>query len=307
MIAFESSEPGGWVWARRGRRVLVCLCYAVVGTAMGTAAGGWLGWQGAAPLVTLEQGMAVAVQAVPDLDAVDAMRTDGVWSYHISGANPPDALDLTGDSPDGGYVEVDFDGAMTADRLVQISTRLRGAGWTVHSDERHRSVSARKGDVLIRYYSGTPAMPPTWDTPDGAVVVEVDRAQPARVVPITISGGLVGLTLGAAGSVFLVSQVRRRSPRIRRRATAIGLVSLAALVPGTVLTLLRVIPAGLTSTDSVPPQPSWGYFVSFGVKPISILGVLGLATTAALTLARRATDPANPLAQHEAGHPSPAS
>jgi hypothetical protein len=263
-----------------------------------------LGWQGAPPLTTLDEGMAFAAQVVPGQAVIGAMRTDGVWSYHISGANPPEILELTGDIPDGGYVEVDFDGAMTVDRLVEISTRLRDAGWTVHSDKRHLSVSARKEDVLIMCYPSTLALPgrDAGGTQGSGLVVEVDRAEPARVVPLTIAAGLVGLSLGVQGSVFLHLRVRRRSLRVRRRVAVIGLVSLAALVPGTVLTLARVLLAGLSSTDAVHPQPSWGYFVSFGVKPISLLGVVGLATAAALSLvARHRAEAASPFAPHNHG------
>jgi hypothetical protein len=220
--------------------VVVAIMVGVVGAVFGSWFGSTHG-----PVVSTEEAAAVARAAVGDVRLqMPAER-----------ANAARPVAFHGDVVDAGYVMFTY-AADFGDRwravADDVATRLRVAGWTVRThrifllldDPPYIEVSATHGTTAVQV-----------DVGEGfSLWVKVTNTVPARLMPLTLLGGLVGLAVGSLlGAAPIARRLNRADRPYRYFGLLFGVVALAGLTPGVMWGLTTAIPSWLIDPRFATP------------------------------------------------------
>jgi hypothetical protein len=257
----------------RLRPVFAAVVVALTLAALGAGFAAVLGWLGAPDLPGDDAAVAMLAPAVPvDADGtaatlVAAGRFGEVFGYE----HPPGPWTwLVGDDDyNGGSVWLTTSaGDDAAATSHAIGDTLTAEGWRVTDDTDSGGVHASKSQWALAVYPY-----------DGAVVLELGRAQPGPVWPLVAVGYLAGLAAGWLGG--------RRFAGGPTPARIAGWAGVALLLPGTVLTTGDIIYDLVALPPTVTPPALWGDYLFWGVRLLSTAGVALLAGAVALAASTR--------------------
>ncbi|WP_229401694.1 hypothetical protein [Micromonospora okii] len=267
-------------------RIAVALGAALtVAVALG-ACGGFLAWQGAAPLPRNVEALRLVDPALPPGASAQPQRWDFTFDQNPEYLDPRWFYLLAGtDEYRTGEVffQIEYSNEQPRQEMVRAAgKRLRAAGWRLdHSDLRGccPEVTATKREWLIEVFSEGDL-----DASRHGLHVALTRTAPASVLPLTTLGLVVGGLLGwllAAGAL-------RRAYRLHptRRAVFASLCGggLLAVLPATLLSGLAILG---TYLDPAAPTPGWLGYTVLGFRPLAYLG--GSAVAVGLLLAAAST------------------
>jgi hypothetical protein len=246
---------------------------AVMVGVVGAAVGSWFG-STRAPVMSSEEASAVARVALGDVSppvSVERVSTARPFAYH-------------GDVVEAGYVRLTYDadfGDQWRSVADFVASRLRAAGWSVRThgsffldDPAYVDVAASRGATAVLVEV---------DETGVGLSVDVTNVVPARLMPLTLLGGLIGLALGGLlGAGPIARRFGRAGSRYRWSALAFGTLALAGLVPGASIGLLVAMWSWLV--DSRFATPFWlapAAIVSNGDPFMLALatGLIGLTVT----------------------------
>nr|BFE61043.1 hypothetical protein GCM10020063_055690 [Dactylosporangium thailandense] len=242
--------------AGRGRgpaRVLAAIVAALTMAALGA----WLGWRGAPALPSDAAAVELIQPAAPAAQFAVTVRQEAPFAYE----HPDEPLTwlIGNDDYNAGWVGLTVSGTNPG----SLRAGLEAQGWHTSDDPYPPTAggfAASKGEWSLEVRPGV------------ALTVDLARAEPGRVGPLTVAGYVLGL---AAGALLALG--------VRRLGLAALVAGLVLLLPGTVLTTGDLVFNRTLPADVTPPA-LWGDYLFFGVRLLSTAGVVLLA--AALPLGR---------------------
>jgi hypothetical protein len=256
---------------------------------VGAVIGSWFG-STRAPVMSSEEAAAVARVALGDVSPTDPVERVGMarpFAYH-------------GDGADAGYVRLTYGGADFGDHWSSaadaVAARLRAAGWSVRT---HRSFFLDEpAYVDVAASRGTTAVLVEVDEFSG-LTVDVRNVVPARLMPLTLLGGLLGLALGGLlGAGPIARRFGRAGAPHRWWGLAFGALALVGLAPGAIHGLL--VASWSWFVDSRFATPFWiapAAYLSNG-DPVFVYGPLAIGLIGLSVTFWRARPVASP---HETG------
>ncbi len=256
-------------------RILTAIVVAFIVGGLGAAALGWIGWRGAPPLPTTDYATSVSTQ-VADGPVDGVLRNDRLFGDPYQSSTLSDYL-VGGDDYGSGYVDTTTTSPITLDAA---RTAMAGLGWRLGPYPfGGPGFSARQDDTVVTVVpNGTRVI-------DGSsaagLAFEFERAEPASVRPLTIAGWLAGFALGLLGTLWLVTIAGRRGSGSPYKI--MGWLGIALMLPGTVTTTGDLI-HGWTLPDTVQPPAPWSDYIFYGIRLVTIIGLLLLVVSALAAL-----------------------
>jgi hypothetical protein len=261
--------------------------------ALGSAVGGWIGWQAAPPLPGDTAARELVRTVVPAADVQATSRRDLPFDYLLRVQTTADrvlvpALGSDDYTPGSVYLTLGpvADQAAT---ITQARTRLKDAGWTTANDyfpDGGQVLWAAKGQLAMQLSTATELLEPGVKVSNPAtVLVSVYRREPGQVRPGVLVGGLVAAVLGWLAAVGVSRRLRviaraRRWPWVH----ALSLTGLGFLLPTTAPTLL------FNTGYAFSPHPGvfsahapWLAYMWIVIRTLAIAGIGGLAVATAVT------------------------
>lgn len=247
------------------------LLAALTAGALGAALGGWLGWRGAGDLPTDAEARALVAAAVPDPPAEFVERYDVLFGHREAG---PGAAVFGSDEYRTGYAVVSVN--VPADGFGALAGRARAGfaaqGWAI--EEYGELFAAVRDDWSVHAYPATRCTPEDTDAcgsevtaRSGALGLQFERTPPAAVLPLAVTGWLLGLLAGWFGMGLLTI-----------RHTGLLGTGLALMLPATVFVTLGLV---------VEPGFLWEPYMGELFRPFALLGGLCLVAVIGLSVVRR--------------------
>ena len=215
----------------------------------------------------------VAIGDVSPTEPVERVSTTRPFAYH-------------GDVVDAGYVRLTYGGSDFGDHWSSaadiVADRLRAAGWSVRTHQSFFLDDPAYVDVAAT--RGTTAVLVEVDETSG-LTVDVRNVAPARLMPLTLLGGVLGLALGGLlGAGPIARRFGRAGGPHRWWGLVFGALLLVGLAPGAILGL--VVATWSWFVDARFARPFWSVpaaYLSNG-DPIFVyapaaIGLIGLAVT----------------------------
>jgi hypothetical protein len=226
---------------------------------LGAAGGAWLGWRTAPDLISEPDAVALVAGGYGTAQLDHTTRQGALFGYEGDGS----ALRplLGGDDYVPGHVDLVLAVGPDGPPLGAVRSWWLG-GWRVESflsDDQGRPVAATDRSAFL--------------------TIRLACRQPRMVTILAIVGAL----LGAA-----VAYAALRLPGRSRNAVRFAQGGVAALLPATLLMIVHAPAWALgDSADVVAP---WEPFTSFGIRPLSLIGVVCLAVAGVLLVTSPARD-----------------
>ncbi len=282
--------------------------------ALGAALGAWVGWMGAPPLPRTVDAQALATDLISGGTATRTERVDPTFDYEDQGSPTAGALlpVLGGDDYQAGYVLVVVQTPGRGDAAIAgIRRQLEARGWRTGETPDRLGLAADNGHQYLEVYPSDNYGLPTAGSQDLArVSVVIQRNEPVRVVALSVIGWLIGLSVVAglstraglsitAGlSIRTGASIRVRTSSVipQRQSTIAGTLGLGLLLllPGTLVTTVHLGYILVVRPDLLPPIPLWDAYMFWGIKAISIVGLLSLIIAGLVTATGRGDRPVRP-------------
>jgi hypothetical protein len=267
---------------RTRRAGAVAVLAALTLAAGGAAAGSWLGWRTAGPLITNEQARALTAELVPGAPAQATERHDVLFGYE----NPADAGTwfFGNDDYNAGWVEITLPWNASGTTVDALRASLGVRGWDVTGAD-GPSLQANRGDVVVDVEAAGPHGPAG---PQPEATLTFQRTEPPAAALGTLLGAVLGLLTGWGAGL----------PAVSRRRGGVATAAALVLLPVSLLVLLDQVlsrfgpDAGLISPDS-----GWWPYLTFPYQACTLVGGTLALITALLTAIPRG----------DAGRPKPQS
>ncbi|XTZ15372.1 hypothetical protein ACQSSU_28755 [Micromonospora echinospora] len=227
--------------------------------------GAWLGWQSAPALPTEAQAREVTSEVLPGAQIAEAVRNPKLFYYEHEGTPDSDPLVRTLIGEDdylAGSIEVKL--AAPLPPSTETEERLHAAGWEVLNSDPDRLVGSKDGLLL---YVLSPSDVASRPTP----TLEIVRDEPVLAPALSITGLLLGGTLGTLMTRWVYRQAQVATPTMRRLVKDGTVLSSVLLVPATLGVLITPGETYLFASGNVP-YPVWDLYTFWGVRGATHLG-----------------------------------
>ncbi|MFI6227688.1 hypothetical protein ACIBCR_10270 [Micromonospora echinospora] len=239
--------------------------------------GAWLGWQSAPALPTEAQARQVTSEVLPGAQIAEVIRNPKLFYYEHEGTPDSDPLVRTLIGEDdylAGSTEVKL--AAPLPPSTETEERLHAAGWEVLNSDPDRLVGSKDGLLLY-------VLPPSDVASRPTPTVEIVRDEPVLAPALSITGLLLGGTLGTLMTRWVHRQAQVATPTVRRLVKDGTVVSSVLLVPATLGVLITPVETYLFASGNVL-YPVWDLYTFWGVRGATHLGWVIQSVILAVTL-----------------------